>query len=192
MKKSLIICLSILSIIFIASTSTSDANMFNRFKKGFYFEKYKTAEEAKVELLKLHPIGSDVRELVKRLEMAGAMVKDKDLDNAHKFKQYDKWWMEGTVRMYTFQYDKASLPFVFINYLIWNGSIRVDEGNKIILMTARGSVSKNDWTEETVKQLASWKLKYHELIMNKKPNADVFIDDKAVNAVEWRKSLGTK
>lgn len=67
-----------------------------------------------------------------------------------------------------------------------------DEGNKIILMTARGSVSKKDWTEETVKQLASWKLKYHELIMNKKPNADVFIDDKAVNAVEWRKSLATK
>jgi len=67
-----------------------------------------------------------------------------------------------------------------------------DEGNKIILMTARGSVSKKDWTEETVKQLSQWKVKYHELIMNQKPHADVFIDDKAINAMEWRKSLATK
>jgi hypothetical protein len=47
-----------------------DANMFNEFKKGFYFEKYKTAEEAKTVLLKLHPIGSDVEGLVKTLERA--------------------------------------------------------------------------------------------------------------------------
>jgi len=34
--------------------------MFNKFKKGFYFEKYKTAEEAESALLELHPIGSDI------------------------------------------------------------------------------------------------------------------------------------
>lgn len=46
--------------------------MLNKFKTGFYFEKYNTAEEAKAALLKLHPIGSDVDDLVKTLERAGA------------------------------------------------------------------------------------------------------------------------
>lgn len=66
-----------------------------------------------------------------------------------------------------------------------------DEGHRIIFMTARGSVSKLDWTEKTKNQLEMWGVKYHELIMNKKPHADIFIDDKAVNAIDWRKSLGT-
>ena len=72
-----------------------------------------------------------------------------------------------------------------INYLY-------DEGNKIIFMTARGSVSKRDWTQFTVDQLKSWGVKYHELIMNKKPHADFFIDDKAINAEDWRLGLGNK
>ena len=45
--------------------------MFNKFKNGFYFEKYKTAEEAKAALLELHPIGSDVEGVVRTLEAAG-------------------------------------------------------------------------------------------------------------------------
>ena len=67
-----------------------------------------------------------------------------------------------------------------------------DEGNKIIMMTARGSVSKRDWSPETVQQLDQWGVKYHELIMNKKPHADFFIDDKGINAIEWRKNLTSK
>jgi hypothetical protein len=59
------------STLVIISTSNANANMFNRFKKGFYFEKYSTAEEAKAALLELHPIGSDVEGLVKTLERAG-------------------------------------------------------------------------------------------------------------------------
>ena len=55
----------------IISTSNANANMFNKFKKGFYFEKYSTAEEAKAALLELHPIGSDVGDLIKTLERAG-------------------------------------------------------------------------------------------------------------------------
>ena len=38
----------------------------------FRFEKYKTAEEAKAVLLKLHPVESPVDDLVKTLEDAGA------------------------------------------------------------------------------------------------------------------------
>ena len=67
-----------------------------------------------------------------------------------------------------------------------------DEGHRIIFMTARGSVSGRDWTDVTVKQLAGWGFKYHELIMNKKPNADLFIDDKGINANDWRESLNVK
>ena len=72
-----------------------------------------------------------------------------------------------------------------INYLY-------SKGNKIIFMTARGSVSKKDWTEFTTRQLLSWGVKYHELITNKKPHADFFIDDKAINAEDWRFSFGDK
>ena len=56
----------------LASASPAQANIFNKFREGFYFEKYSTVEEAKEEILKLHPIGSDTDELIKTLEKAGA------------------------------------------------------------------------------------------------------------------------
>ena len=59
-------------------------------------------------------------------------------------------------------------------------------GNTIIMMTARGSLSKIDWTDFTAKQLNEWGVKYHDLIMNNKPHADVFVDDKAINAASFR------
>lgn len=62
-------------------------------------------------------------------------------------------------------------------------------GHTILVMTARGSVSGKDWTDLTAKQLEEWGLKYHKLIMHQKPHADVFVDDKAINAVDWRNSL---
>ena len=61
-----------------------------------------------------------------------------------------------------------------------------DLGHKIIFMTARGSVTKVDYTAKTQEQLKEWGFKYHELVMNQKPHADLFIDDKAVKAEEWR------
>jgi glycerol-3-phosphate cytidylyltransferase len=64
-----------------------------------------------------------------------------------------------------------------------------DNGNTIIIMTARGSRSKKDNTESTIKQLKEWGVKYNELICNKKPHADFFIDDKAINSNDWRKLL---
>ena len=67
-----------------------------------------------------------------------------------------------------------------------------DSGNKILFMTARGSVSGKDWTEYTKSQLDNWGLKYHELLMNIKPHADVFVDDKAINADGWRNSINKK
>jgi len=57
-----------------------------------------------------------------------------------------------------------------------------DEGNYIKLYTARGSQTGIDWTQITEEQLSTWKLNYHELIINCKPHGDLFIDDKAINA----------
>ena len=62
-----------------------------------------------------------------------------------------------------------------------------DDGHEIIMMTARGSVSKIDYTELTVQQLKKWGLKYHRLLMNIKPNADIFVDDKALNIEDYIK-----
>ena len=62
-----------------------------------------------------------------------------------------------------------------------------DEGNYIILMTARGRGSGIDQSEITKKQLEEWGIKYHEMEpMFHKPNADVFIDDKGINVEEWK------
>ena len=61
-----------------------------------------------------------------------------------------------------------------------------DEGNHIIMQTARGKGSGIDHTELTKKQLDDWGYKYHELFpMFCKPTADIFIDDKGVNSIVW-------
>jgi len=58
-----------------------------------------------------------------------------------------------------------------------------DEGWKIVYWTARGSVSKKDYTDYTWKRLEIWGCKVHDLITgtstNPKPHVDLVIDDKA-------------
>ena len=65
-----------------------------------------------------------------------------------------------------------------INFLFENG-------HKIKMFTARGATTGKDWTTLTKNQLSKWGLKYHELIMNSKPEGDLFIDDKAINAKDF-------
>ena len=60
-----------------------------------------------------------------------------------------------------------------------------DRGHHIILMTARGQSSGKDYTDFTREQVKKFGIKHHELIMNKKPNADVFIDDKGLRVDQW-------
>jgi len=67
-----------------------------------------------------------------------------------------------------------------------------EHGHIIKIMTARGCVSKVDHTDLTKRQLKEWGVPYHELIMNLKPHADLFIDDKAMNIVEWKKKQFNK
>ena len=59
-------------------------------------------------------------------------------------------------------------------------------GHIIKMMTARGATSGIDWTDFTKTQLLNWGVKYHELIMNKKPHGDIFIDDKSINAAAFK------
>ena len=57
-------------------------------------------------------------------------------------------------------------------------------GHTIKLFTARGATTGINWRDVTERQLREWSICYHELIMGK-PEADIFIDDKAINADCW-------
>ena len=61
------------------------------------------------------------------------------------------------------------------------------DGHRILLYTARGATTNIDWRELTERQLRDWKVNYHHLFMGK-PTADVYIDDKALNFMDWKKS----
>jgi len=62
-----------------------------------------------------------------------------------------------------------------------------DAGHEIVLHTARGGTTGIDWRDETERQLKEWNMKYHRLHMGK-PYADIYIDDKGLNASDWRQS----
>ena len=83
------------------------------------------------------------------------------------------------------QYEKALPDKIVVNEI----NRLYDEGNIIKIMTARGCVSGIDHTVLTRKQLQKWRVKYHELIMNVKPHADWFVDDKAIHVSEWKSRI---
>jgi sialic acid synthase len=78
------------------------------------------------------------------------------------------------------EYDKAE-PFAdaiaHVNRLH-------DAGHRIILYTARGAQSGIDWRGFTEQQLADWGVAYDEL-WTEKPDADVYIDDRAISSAGW-------
>lgn len=59
-----------------------------------------------------------------------------------------------------------------------------DEGHTIIYWTARGTVSRKDWTDITKQQFDLWGVKYHDIKFGK-PYYDLFIDDKNINTKDW-------
>ncbi|MGB8454207.1 MAG: acylneuraminate cytidylyltransferase family protein [Anaerocolumna sp.] len=61
--------------------------------------------------------------------------------------------------------------------------------HEIILLTARGYVTGIDWEAETIRQLKSWEVSYHELHFGK-PNADYYVDDKMLAMNQLRDILG--
>ena len=60
-----------------------------------------------------------------------------------------------------------------------------DNGNTIILFTARGSATGIDWKNITENQMQTWGVKYHELMFGK-PAADYYVDDRAVNIYDLK------
>jgi CMP-N-acetylneuraminic acid synthetase len=65
-----------------------------------------------------------------------------------------------------------------------------DAGHRIVVYTARGSLSGRDWTNTTHEQLRRWGVPYHELRFGK-PAADYYVDDRMVSLAalqEWVRS----
>jgi CMP-N,N'-diacetyllegionaminic acid synthase len=55
-----------------------------------------------------------------------------------------------------------------------------DAGNRIVIYTARGSLTGRDWAHTTQNQLRSWGVRHHELQFGK-PAADYYVDDRMVS-----------
>lgn len=63
-----------------------------------------------------------------------------------------------------------------------------EESHFIVLWTARGTLSNNNYFKLTYNQLQNWNVKFHELRMGK-PAFDLLIDDKALNSIwDWKNS----
>ena len=96
--------------------------------------------------------------------------------------------IDGTICTNTFGKYNEALPFKnrinFINNLY-------DQGNIIKYFTARGSTTEIDWSADTKKQFSDWGVKYHDLIF-KKPEGDIFVDDKSFNSEIWFSEKGIK
>ena len=89
--------------------------------------------------------------------------------------------IDGTICQNTYGKYELAKPIEerikFINELY-------KKGCEIIMFTARGSTTNIDWTNFTKKQLEKWGLKYTKLILGK-PYAEIFIDDKGVEADQF-------
>ncbi len=92
--------------------------------------------------------------------------------------------IDGTICTNTDGDYESAEPFPDVIETI---NVLFEQGHRILLTTARGGTTKIDWTAVTERQLKDWGVRYHELIMGK-PTADVFIDDRAINAVSWRRN----
>ena len=77
-----------------------------------------------------------------------------------------------------------------------------EQGHTIIIQTARGTETGEDWLVRTVEQLERWGVKYDQLSVGQKPFAHIYIDDRGIQAdvffalyqesevdPGWRKSL---
>lgn len=102
---------------------------------------------------------------------------EKSLINTNKIYCID---IDGTICTEMCKYEDAK-P---INKIINKINKLYKNGNYIKLFTSRGSKSKYDWSILTTKQLEEWNVLYHELIFGK-PYADFYIDNKAVDILEW-------
>ncbi len=80
------------------------------------------------------------------------------------------------------RYDEAE-PFADVIAAI---NALYAQGHEIIFFTARGSKTGIDWRQKTEAQLRGWGLRFHQLVFGK-PHADVYIDDRAIHAEDFRR-----
>ncbi len=89
--------------------------------------------------------------------------------------------LDNTLCSHEKDYSKAR-PFYFridqVNQLY-------DEGNTIIIDTARGSNTRIDYRELTEGQLKKWGVKYNILRVGIKFYGDYYIDDKAIQDIDF-------
>lgn len=85
-----------------------------------------------------------------------------------------------------FYEDERSYPLAKPNMKnIAKANALYQSGHTVVYWTARGATSGIDWTLTTKEQLKKWGAHHHELKMGK-PHYDLFIDDKAMNALDWK------
>ena len=92
--------------------------------------------------------------------------------------------IDGTLCSNTDGEYKAAVPFLDV---IDRVNRLFADGHQILLYTARGATTNIDWRELTERQLRDWGVNHHHLFMGK-PTADVYIDDKALNFKDWKRS----
>ena len=103
-------------------------------------------------------------------------------------------WQGGlpTGKTFVFDIDGVIASLTPANDYIQAGPLRenivrinrlFEAGNRIILFTARGYVTKIDWTTTTNRQLAEWGVRHHELHFGK-PAGDYYVDDKLLSLTE--------
>lgn len=91
-----------------------------------------------------------------------------------------------TPKIYVFDLDKTLLdgPDYYsstpIPGVVEKINALYDEGNTIIIYTARGATTGINWYAVTKESLEKYGIKHHELRMGKL-NYDVWVDDKAIN-----------
>lgn len=59
------------------------------------------------------------------------------------------------------------------------------DGHTIVIDTARGSGTGDDWGLLTARQLSRWGVQYDSLYVGRKPPGDYYIDDKGVTAEDF-------
>lgn len=90
--------------------------------------------------------------------------------------------LDGTLCSNTFGDYQSAEPFP---WAIRRVNALARAGHRIVILTARGSATGVDWRDVTRAQLECWSVDYDELVLGK-PSADVYVDDRAVNADAWQ------
>lgn len=93
--------------------------------------------------------------------------------------------LDGTICTFRpdMDYENAEPIPEMIKRVCWHKR----RGDYVVIQTARGDGTGKDWSEVTARQLWDWAVPYDELRYGK-AWADIYIDDRAINAHDYRAS----